>query len=503
VQIKPFLNSQTNVTLFRVQADQPAYWRLTSLNHFDGTTWSSQGTYYPASGTLATPSIALSTATIHQRYTIASLGGIWVPAAYQPTRVSGVSASIDPASQTMIVSALHQGTTYDVLSSAPIPTGDQLAAAGAATAPSAEDLTVPRSTIDTIGPIATAITGSSATAYAKAVALQGYLRTFTYDDQVPAGSSDNYLLDFLTKSKRGFCEQFAGSMAVMLRLLGIPARVAVGFLPGSPNASVASPGSLVGPPGYVVTGKQAHAWPEAYFSGIGWVSFEPTPRPDAPPPGYTVSPATPAVPAEPAAPTPVASATPSIAPSIRPTAQPTQAAKPVHTRRPMTAAERAAFDLLIAFAVLLLGLYVAREVRLRLPGWLARTPQEKALAAYDELSLRAADAAAPRQPGETEAEYARSLVQSLSVPAAQVVAVTGAYQKAAYSLRTLAWAELHAALRANRALRLGIWKRADWRGKTRLVFSPRPLYARPRTRYEPRPNRAPRSSSAPSAARRV
>ena len=61
VQIKPFLLNQPNVPLFNVAADQPAYWRLTSLDHFDGNTWSSQGTYNPAAGVLATPSPAIAT----------------------------------------------------------------------------------------------------------------------------------------------------------------------------------------------------------------------------------------------------------------------------------------------------------------------------------------------------------------------------------------------------------------------------------------------------------
>ena len=78
--------------------------------------------------------------------------------------------------------------------------------------------------------------------------------------------SDDAVWDFL-QSTRGYCVQFATSMAIMARTLDIPARVAVGFLPGESDRN----GS------YVVTGQRSHAWPELYFEGYGWVRFEPTP----------------------------------------------------------------------------------------------------------------------------------------------------------------------------------------------------------------------------------
>ena len=69
------------------------------------------------------------------------------------------------------------------------------------------------------------------------------------------------------QTRRGLCEQFASTFAVMARTLGIPSRVAVGFTPGELN----------GDGSYSVFGKNAHAWPEVWFDGIGWVDFEPTP----------------------------------------------------------------------------------------------------------------------------------------------------------------------------------------------------------------------------------
>ena len=106
--------------------------------------------------------------------------------------------------------------------------------------------------------------------YDKAVQLRDWLRTFTYSEQFPGDgtydSSGDAILQFI-KLKRGYCVHFASAMAVMARSLGIPARVAVGFLPGSRGSDGTWSVSL----------KDAHAWPELYFQGYGWIRFEPTP----------------------------------------------------------------------------------------------------------------------------------------------------------------------------------------------------------------------------------
>ena len=112
------------------------------------------------------------------------------------------------------------------------------------------------------------ITDEWDTPYLKALALQNHLREFTYDEDARAGLSTNYLVQFLTKTRRGYCEQFAGAMAVMLRTLGIPARVVVGFTPGGFNPRDGL---------YHVTTRNAHAWVEISSRAYGWLPFEPTP----------------------------------------------------------------------------------------------------------------------------------------------------------------------------------------------------------------------------------
>lgn len=122
------------------------------------------------------------------------------------------------------------------------------------------------------------VTAQAPTPALKAAAIQAYLRSpeFTYSTEPQPGSGYQALQNFLLRDKKGYCEQFAGAMAVMARIAGIPSRVAVGFLPGDQNGD-----------DYQVSIRDMHAWPELYFENYGWVRFEPTPS-IASPPSWTV-----------------------------------------------------------------------------------------------------------------------------------------------------------------------------------------------------------------------
>ncbi|MBN9375042.1 MAG: transglutaminase domain-containing protein, partial [Cellulomonas sp.] len=166
------------------------------------------------------------------------------------------------------------GQQYSMQVYVPTLTADELKKAGVETPPGPDDyLQLPDSQhLADIRALAKQVVGTAATPYDEAMALQTYLRStanFTYDTRVPPATTKDAVWDFL-QDRRGYCVQFATAMAIMGRTLGIPTRVAVGFLPGTvqPNG-----GGFT----YVVTGKQAHAWPELYFRGYGWVRFEPTP----------------------------------------------------------------------------------------------------------------------------------------------------------------------------------------------------------------------------------
>lgn len=131
------------------------------------------------------------------------------------------------------------------------------------------DLDVPAA-FSKLLPLAERITHGQTSGYGQAVALQRWFTTpgrFTYSLNVGEPHSASALIRFLTKARRGYCQQFAFAMAVLARLLDIPARVAIGY----------TPGSFVGNGQWQVRTSDAHAWPELYFQDVGWLRFEPTP----------------------------------------------------------------------------------------------------------------------------------------------------------------------------------------------------------------------------------
>ncbi|WP_088289343.1 DUF3488 and transglutaminase-like domain-containing protein [Kineosporia sp. A_224] len=173
----------------------------------------------------------------------------------------------------------YEAYYYDVQ-----PTAEQLQAAGLPPQSISDEYTkLPADFPATLRDTAKQVAGNGSD-YEQATALQKYFRDggFRYDTNAPVGTGSNdgsqdVLVQFL-RVKRGYCVHFASAMAVMARALNIPARVAVGFLPGSKGADGT----------YTVSLRDAHAWPELYFDGVGWVRFEPTPAGRvAQVPGYT------------------------------------------------------------------------------------------------------------------------------------------------------------------------------------------------------------------------
>ena len=114
--------------------------------------------------------------------------------------------------------------------------------------------------------------GKAQNPYAAAVALEAWLRSsggFTYDEQPPTKVRGiPALVQFVSQSKRGYCQHFAGAMALMLRYLGIPARVAAGFTSGNYDSRRGT---------WTVYDRNAHTWVEVWFKGYGWLPFDPTP----------------------------------------------------------------------------------------------------------------------------------------------------------------------------------------------------------------------------------
>lgn len=169
---------------------------------------------------------------------------------------------------------LANGDQYAVTGSVSIASVAQLQAAGDAYPSWVTDryLSLPASLPDRVGTKAQEVVrGAGPTPYDQAAALERYLRTFPVDYNVPAAPAGQDAVDyFLFDAQRGYFDYYASAMAVMLRSLGIPARVASGY--------VISPLQRQGGTDtYALTEKNAFAWPEVYFPEIGWVEFNPTP----------------------------------------------------------------------------------------------------------------------------------------------------------------------------------------------------------------------------------
>lgn len=254
------------------------YLRIVSLDDFDGTTWKpSQRHIVGVPDRFPTP-IGLSPdvkrSSMRTVITAADwYAQDWLPMPYPPSsvRISG-NWRYEPVGMTVVGDHGQntRGKSYTVTSVDVQPTAEQLGGAPQPPAALVREYTkVPSSLPKVVKRTAEEVTSGATSHYDEAVKLQDYFAVtggFQYDTRVEVGRGPNAIANFL-KQKQGFCVHFSFAMAAMARTLGIPARVAVGFAPGSPQVD-----------GSVSVGlKDAHAWPELYFEGVGWTRFEPTP----------------------------------------------------------------------------------------------------------------------------------------------------------------------------------------------------------------------------------
>jgi transglutaminase-like putative cysteine protease len=279
VSLQTKILEQPNVQVFTVRAERSSYWRLTSLDEFDGEIWRSSYSTDDADGDLPRAiDPATESHTVEQQITIDALASVWLPAALEPVAIDPgpeESAVYDQQSSTLMVDrdiTTSDGYSYTVTSEMPDWTADELRTAS----PEIPDdiaeryLQLPESFPELAAEEARTVTGEAATPFDRALALQNYLRSdrFAYDRDVGAGHSNQALLTFLFETRRGYCEQFAATFAALARSVGLPARVAVGFTPGVQDDH--------DPTLFRVRGIHAHAWPEVYLGEYGWVPFEPT-----------------------------------------------------------------------------------------------------------------------------------------------------------------------------------------------------------------------------------
>jgi transglutaminase-like putative cysteine protease len=292
VDIRGRLNDPTDEILFSVASESPSYWRTTSLPDFDGTKWTvSQDLLDNAGGQLANTmtisEVGVAETDVIQFVTIQSLAGSFAPIADRPVQLRSATRSLfyEPTSGTLLVSqeGLKRNDNYQIVSTIVVPSADTLRTSSSSSPPGPEFLQLPKNQeIAQLQPVVAEITNGTSGNYEKLLAIQNYFRdNFTYSLDVPASSTDSATLEFLNR-KTGYCEQFSSTFALFARLMGIPSRVAIGFTPGESSLIGTSNVQL-----FNVRSQHAHAWPEVWFDGIGWVLFEPTPGRGAPSADYT------------------------------------------------------------------------------------------------------------------------------------------------------------------------------------------------------------------------
>ncbi|GAA2081311.1 DUF3488 and transglutaminase-like domain-containing protein [Pseudolysinimonas kribbensis] len=271
---------------YTTSSTQGVYLRLATLDKFDGRQWEPADidparthdvAKFPAPTGLTS---AVKRRTLKASVQVDDISGRWLPVPYPASRITGVdddwkwvAGGLTVRSRSTSASGQHYTASFLDLK----PDLAQLRAATPSPVGMPLDVSVPTGMPAIIAQTALRVTANATTEYDKAVALQDYFQSdggFTYSETAPVdqhydGSGADIIAQFLQK-KAGYCVHFSSAMAIMARTLGIPARVVVGFQPGTP-ASVNDKRV------FQVSSHDLHAWPELYFAGIGWLRFEPTP----------------------------------------------------------------------------------------------------------------------------------------------------------------------------------------------------------------------------------
>ncbi|MGZ5213519.1 MAG: DUF3488 and transglutaminase-like domain-containing protein [Actinomycetota bacterium] len=469
VSIKASLTRKDPIEVFQVQADAPSYWRMLSLT-FDGDEWRPD---LIDLGDTVTPDTILSggivgTEPMEQTFTISSdLGYPWLPVAYSPQQIDVPDTSVRYNSSTgtaTLDGPLDAGAEYRATSVRVQPTPTQLAAVvfppPAQNVPSTSLQGVPPDVVAGIRAIAERWTAGATNDYERVLAIQDHLSDdteFTYDTTVPARDDSYTILEFLTTTKRGFCQQFASAMAVMLRTLEFPSRVAIGFTPGQQDPDTGA---------WHVTTSELHSWVEVLFPTYGWLAFEPTPGRTNPVadgyqhPSVSCAPGTPGCPAteggggaEAPGATGNADGLPRQLQNLA--RREFSAGLPLSPLPPREAVGdrgmRVPAGVVILF-LLALSLVVAlaippvralrRRAKLRRAG---REPRALILATYDVFAERAADLGHPKTPGETLEEYRRRLAAGGLITDGHLDRLTSIAGRAAYASTEPAASDVRAA----------------------------------------------------------
>jgi protein-glutamine gamma-glutamyltransferase len=286
-------------TVLRIHAPRDSqYWRATVLDRFNGTRWLERPwRETPREQRVLEPG-ASGGPWVEQDVTVRALDDDHLVGATIPVKVDfGGHFVYEGQGVLRAPAGLQADDNYTIYSYMPRPTPAQLARMPAAypraltrpgreldlapgiTAPSfavsGRDQRLRRLLTGRLQPYAEVyerakgVAGQTRSPYAATVALEAWFRStggFTYSERPGTTPGLPPLVGFIVDTKTGYCQHFAGGMAVMLRLLGIPARVAAGFVPGHYRDGA-----------WDVTDHDAHTWVEAWFPHYGWLPFDPTP----------------------------------------------------------------------------------------------------------------------------------------------------------------------------------------------------------------------------------
>ena len=266
------------VTLDATPFAQPFYLRANVLTNYSDQGWSARkhgGTENVGStffDTTPPTSYLNQTVSFTARLHISGLADN-PPVFGRPVTVNGIDGDTawSRDDELLVGPRVHNGQQITEEIAQPSPSREQLEAAPADYPASvAPALQVPPNMPRLVSDLVERLTKGLTRPYAKARALSDYFTDaasgFSYSLSTKAGDSGSELVDFLT-NKVGFCQQYSAAMGIMLRMAGVPARVVLGYTH-----------PVLDPQGsFTVSTKDAHAWVEAYFAGLGWIPFDPTP----------------------------------------------------------------------------------------------------------------------------------------------------------------------------------------------------------------------------------